>query len=182
MLTKLEDISKETLQRYSERYKKLGYDVQTLGWGTKEQQDYRFFQTLDANVNFDNKTVLDIGCGFGDYYNFFRRTNVPIAHYIGWDINPDLINEADRLHNADKNVTFGVKNIIESAEDTPFVADIGVILGVLNFNLKDKFDNYDYSKLVIQKAFCLVKDVGYLPNTLPCQLTCSCHPCCCLIV
>jgi len=37
------------------------------------------------------------------------------------------------------------------------VADAGIMLGVLNLNLKEKFDNYAYSELFIEKAFGCVK-------------------------
>ena len=37
------------------------------------------------------------------------------------------------------------------------VADAGIMLGVLNLNLKEKFDNYAYSELFIKKAFGCVK-------------------------
>jgi predicted alpha/beta hydrolase len=55
-------IYEETVERYSNRYKKLGYDVKTLGWGSVEQQEYRFSQTLD--IDFKDKSIVDIGCGF----------------------------------------------------------------------------------------------------------------------
>jgi hypothetical protein len=71
----IHDISERMVTRYSDRYKKLGYDVKTLGWGSKEQQLARFEQTVkgDGEIDFTAKTILDIGCGFGDpWRNIFR--------------------------------------------------------------------------------------------------------------
>jgi len=155
-VNKIEEISHQTIYRYSKRYKQMGYNIKTLGWGTKEQQEYRFIQTLDNNIEFKRKSILDIGCGFGDYFNFLSESNINISEYIGYDINSDLINEAKK--NCSANIsTFYVKNIIDREEKD--IADIGVMLGVLNFNLKDKMDNLEYSKLFIKKAFSMVKDV-----------------------
>ena len=69
----LKKVFMQTVERYSGRYKKLKYDVRTLGWGTKEQQNYRFLQTIDNRIEFNGKRILDIGCGFGDYFNFLKK-------------------------------------------------------------------------------------------------------------
>ncbi|NOX15367.1 MAG: class I SAM-dependent methyltransferase [Epsilonproteobacteria bacterium] len=156
MKMNLQHISDETVQRYTNRYKKLGYHIKTLGWGTKEQQDYRFSKTLDEAIDFSGKSILDIGCGFGDYFNFLKSNNINFSHYIGYDINENLVNEAKKLY-ASKKSTFNVTNILKTNEKN--IADIGVMLGLLNFNLKDKFDNYEYSKKMILKAFSLVNEV-----------------------
>lgn len=146
------EIESATKQRYSKRYHDLGNDVKTLGWGSSEQQDYRFQQTLD--FDFTAKTVLDIGCGFGDYLTFLKNNKVPIKRYIGLDINQDLVSQALENH---PNATFKVASIIDINENN--LADAGVMLGVLNLNLKAKMDNLAYSKLFISKAFEMVNEV-----------------------
>ncbi len=152
----LKDISTQTIDRYSSRYKQMGHDIKTLGWGTKEQQKYRFEQTLDSNIEFNGKSILDIGCGFGDYLDFIVKNKITFDSYIGYDINSDLINEAKKNHLTDVS-TFQVENIIDTEKTD--IADIGVMFGVLNFNLKNKMDNLEYSKLFIKKAFAMVNDV-----------------------
>ncbi len=155
-MNNIDDIAKLTIERYSQRYKKLGYDVKTLGWGTKEQQDYRFLQTLDSNIVFENKKVLDIGCGFGDYFTFLNNNHIMFDEYIGYDINPDLISESQKLHTSNR-AKFEVENILISKKSN--IANIGLMFGVLNLNFKDKVDNYEYSKNFIKKAFALVDEV-----------------------
>ncbi len=152
----LEQISNSTIERYTKRYQLLGYNVKTLGWGTTEQQAYRFSQTLDSNLPFKNKVVLDIGCGFGDYLQFLIDNKIDINQYIGYDINENLINEARKRHPTDLS-NFVVENILETNQKD--IADIGIMFGVLNFNLKDKMNNMEYSKHFIKKAFALVKEV-----------------------
>lgn len=150
------EISNQTIERYSIRYKQMGHNIKTLGWGTKEQQEYRFIQTLDSNIKFNDKSILDIGCGFGDYLDFIVKNKIDIDRYIGYDMNLDLINEAKKNHSTSFS-TFHVENILDTEKKD--IADIGVMLGVLNFNLKDKMDNLEYSKLFIKKAFDMVKYV-----------------------
>lgn len=155
-MKKLNEISQQTIKRYSDRYERLGCDIKTLGWGTKEQQEYRFNQTLDNNIKFENKVILDIGCGFGDYYNYLNINNMNIKKYIGFDINSDLIFEAKKKYQNDISI-FAVENILNTKKKN--IADIGIMFGVLNFHLKEKMDNFEYSKNFITKAFELVNDI-----------------------
>lgn len=150
-------ISEQTVKRYSDRYRKFGYDTRTLGWGSKEQQEYRFAQTVATNIEFGGKVVLDIGCGFGDYFGYLRQAGIPISGYVGWDINPDLINEARARHQADSRASFEVRNVLDLSEQVNPVADVGISLGVLNFNLKHACDNYDYSYRFIAASLALVR-------------------------
>lgn len=151
------DISQKMIDRYSKRYKELGYNVRTLGWGTEEQQHYRFKQSLSVIDFSNNKSILDIGCGFGDYLALLMAERKPFKQYIGWDLNPDLIAEAKQIWKKSDSV-FEVNNIGEEKERTQ-VADIAVMFGVLNLNFHETFDNYEYSFKFIQNAFSLVNEV-----------------------
>ena len=150
-MSKIKEIEQETIKRYSDRYKDLGKNVRTLGWGSDAQQEYRFLQVV-KNVDFSKKSVLDIGCGFGDLFSFLKVNSIEIEKYVGFDINRDLIVEAKKVH---KDGEFFLGNVLEQ-EDA--ICDIGVMLGVLNFNLKEKMDNLEYSKNAIKRAFNLVNE------------------------
>jgi len=152
------ELSQQMIARYSLRYEKLGYHVHTLGWGSKEQQAYRFLQTLEGTTFSAEKSVLDIGCGFGDYLAMLQAQEKPFKEYLGWDINPDLIQEAQKIWKNTPNASFAEKNLGTTSLNDP-VADIGVMLGVLNLNLKEQIDNYEYSFNFIEKAFSAVQEV-----------------------
>lgn len=146
-------IAKSTVARYSDRYQKLGLNVRTLGWGSKEQQSYRFEQVLNA-VPLQGKNILDIGCGFGDFLSSCSDAGCNFECYTGWDINPDLIAEAKLQH---PSSNFSVINLAEQKELNA-VAAVGVMLGLLNFNFKETYDNMAFSKMMIQKAFSAVSE------------------------
>ncbi len=158
----LQRVAEQTITRYTQRFAQHGYDARSLGWGSKEQQRYRFTQTLAAPIQWEGRRVLDIGCGFGDYRDFLADAGQAIAGYQGWDVNPQLIAEATQRHAQCPDATFAVYNhfdpALEDSELAP-VADIGVMLGVLNFNLGPEIDNYEYSQTAIQRAWALVNDV-----------------------
>ena len=171
MKKKLDDISNNMVKRYSDRFYKLGKNVKTLGWGSTGQQEYRFEQTLSNGIEFDQKSVLDIGCGFGDYLHFLMRNfnqRDTLSSYSGYDLNPNLIQEAKKNVPGGLKVNFEVVDILKNKSTTP-IANIGVMLGVLNFNLKDQADNVAYSKQAITNAFSHVDEtliVDFLSTNL----------------
>lgn len=139
--------------RYSSRFNQLGKDVKTLGWGSKQQQVFRFLQALRV-LDFSGKSVLDIGCGFGDFLSVCVDNNLEISNYEGWDINPDLIRAAQEQHTM---ASFSVVDI-SKLNNVLVVAEVGLMLGVLNLNFKDKYDNLLFSKMMIKKAFNSVSE------------------------
>jgi SAM-dependent methyltransferase len=151
-------ISKNTLKRYTDRYNELGKNIRTLGWGSSEQQELRFINTLRAE-NFDGKSVIDIGCGFGDYYSFLLKQGIKLDSYIGTDINESFINESKKSYS--DQCEFITADILsgEFPLNESFHFDIGVMLGLLNYNLQSSALNYEYSKKMITNAFSLVDKV-----------------------
>lgn len=148
-------VSEKNKERYSERYEDLGYDIQTIGWGSKEQQRIRFEQTLSCGVELESRRLLDIGCGFGDYRSFLARSGVSIDSYLGWDLSSNLIEEAQDRYGEHEDTQFEVRDLFE-VESGP-IADVAVMVGLLNLKYEE-VDNYDYSKEAIRRAFGLVRE------------------------
>jgi SAM-dependent methyltransferase len=147
----LSEIDNETRTRYTNRYRQHGLSHLTLGWGSKEQQEYRFDQVLGCD-DFRLKTVLDIGCGFGDLFSYIKSRKIIIDSYTGLDLNPDLVDEAVVRH---PDGIFYDKSLM-SMEKAP-EADVVVMLGLLNFK-QEKINNNDYAQVMVQKAFDSTKE------------------------
>jgi SAM-dependent methyltransferase len=148
-------ISSKNEERYSDRYEDLGYDVRTIGWGSWEQQKIRFVQTLSSGVSLEGKRVLDVGCGFGDYFGYLSKSQVGIDKYTGWDLSDKLIGEAKDRYGGNDEAAFRVQDLFEVKPEP--VADVAVMLGLLNLKYEE-VDNYEYSQKAIQQAFGLVRE------------------------
>ncbi len=165
----LDDLAIQTRERYSARYASLGRHIRTLGWGSEAQQQIRFTHTLLPGEDYTQLSILDIGCGFGDYLTFLKSQGLSPAAYTGWDLNPDLLREAKALHPNSPNITFAEENLLSRTSASPPVADVGVMLGLLNFNWKERYDNATYTREALQKAFSLVRKtliVDFLSNRI----------------
>jgi len=81
---------------YSQRFSKFGADVRTF-WSDSASQIQRF-DVLAKIGKLEGKTILDVGCGFGDLYDYLVVQQIEFDRYIGVDLNSDIIDEARRRY------------------------------------------------------------------------------------
>lgn len=84
---------KEVISLYNKRLNEFGEESpKSLGW-TKGNQDLRF-KVFDSYWQLTDKdSILDFGCGFGDFASFLRDQKHD-CHYTGVDINKRLLEVA----------------------------------------------------------------------------------------
>jgi SAM-dependent methyltransferase len=83
--------------RYEKRLREFGYSPATLGWGINGRQDVRFSVLGEFALQTRDSSVLDVGCGFCDLYDFLK-TRGWRGHYTGIDIVPGLLEVARQRH------------------------------------------------------------------------------------
>lgn len=150
MILNSKDIE-SVVDRYTNRYIEFGYSPKTLGWD-KGKQDIRF-DILTSQYIFENKHILDIGCGFGDLNKTLLKKTEEYK-YTGIELVDALYNEAQKHYN-NKNIQFINQNILEFQPDTIF--DYAISSGVFNHKLYND-NNYIFIEQVIKKALSICRD------------------------
>ena len=146
----------KVIDRYTERFRVHGYSPKTLGWD-KGKQDIRF-GVLTSRYDFHGKSVLDIGCGFGD----LNKTLVACCggndyRYHGIDLVQALIDEGRQRYLL-PNVRFTCGDILDgSTEGDEGIYDYAIASGIFNFKLVE-MDNYAYIESVIRTALRLCRE------------------------
>lgn len=143
-----EDIQ-NNIERYNERFKNFGYSPRTLGWG-KVKQDIRF-DVLTSSYNCSDKTILDIGCGFGDLNKTLSK-KFQNYNYIGCDLCKNLIEEGKK-HFPNSKFYIGDFLTLDINENI----DWAVASGTFN-HIFEHGDNYEFIKDVMIKTFDMVND------------------------
>jgi SAM-dependent methyltransferase len=123
---------KSTVERYNNMLEGFGVGEEALGWGKKGRSNLRF-EILLSQWNFKDATVLDFGCGFGDLCGYMMKKRIAYSHYIGTDINANLIHEAKMRKYP--NSTFLVQG--SAMAQSKRKVDYVLSSGVFNFKLKD---------------------------------------------
>ena len=57
---------------YEEKLKKFGPNIKGLNWKNKKSQELRF-NILSKVSNLNNCSILDYGCGYGDFNLFLKK-------------------------------------------------------------------------------------------------------------
>lgn len=143
-----DDISKMK-SLYEDRFSKYGYDPKTLGW-YKGKQKMRF-SILTSKFVLEGRSILDIGCGFGDL-NYFLKERCKKYIYTGVDCVGSLIDEARSRH-PQKNINFILGDFLDlDIDDFDYV----IASGIFNYKLTNE-DNYKYIEDVIGKSYSLAR-------------------------
>jgi SAM-dependent methyltransferase len=132
--------------RYEKRYKEFGYHPRTLDWD-KGKQMMRF-SILTSQCDLHGRSILDIGCGFGDLNLVLSRITGGDYRYLGIDISRSLLKEAEERYGSEK-VSFLCGDFL--ALDIPEF-DFAVASGIFNLKLSEG-DNRTFREQVMLKAF-----------------------------
>jgi SAM-dependent methyltransferase len=127
----------QLLSFYNFHLKKFGDRPEALRW-TPQGQIRRYHTLIEIAPDLNNSTVLDYGCGTGDFYRFMKRRGIE-TRYTGVDINENFIEMAKKKY---PECTFRVMNIDEDPLDGFY--DYIFICGVFNLlvpGVKDDLRN-----------------------------------------
>ena len=108
-------IKQSSLLLYDGWLRKHGSSVWALGWGSVVSQERRF-EVLTEISDLAGSTVLDVGCGFGNLYDYLQRRRIDVR-YTGFDWNPAVIETARRLR---PDVAFELVDILEGEVNQRF--------------------------------------------------------------
>jgi len=134
---------------YQKNFKKYGVSPKSLKWVSKKAAEQRYEQIV-ADIDFEGKSMLDVGCGFGDIIPYISARTEKFE-YLGIDITPEFIREAKRLYPKHKF-------IVGDYFDKPLKESFEVVIcsGVLNANVDD---NLGFRKRAIKIMFEHTREV-----------------------
>lgn len=90
-------ILSEVAAYYSSKLELHGPTSLGVDWNSAVSHDLRHRQFLRLLGSDRDASVLDLGCGFGDFFRFLRAEGYR-GRFVGYDVAPRMIAEASRLH------------------------------------------------------------------------------------
>jgi len=137
-------INDKIISHYSKLFQKYGNSPKSLGW-LNGRQKTRFKVMTEVGIT-DNCSVLDVGCGFGDFYSYLK-TQKNNFYYQGIDINPTFINLAKTRY---PNTLFQVLDIKNEKINKKF--DWVIATGITNYAV-----SYFHIKSMLKEMFKIAK-------------------------
>lgn len=127
---------------YTDKVKVHGTLATGVDWNSTESQYLRFRQ-LSKVIDFSGPfSILDYGCGYGEYLNFLEKDHddYKLSNYVGFDISKEMISQARDLFSDWTNVSF------TSEMDKLEPSDFLIASGLFNVKMDLATDHkwYDY--------------------------------------
>lgn len=119
-------------------------------WHGKDPYTPHTYKMLDENINFKNKSVLDIGCHYGTYCLLAEEKGAKMV--VGLDVSKDVILKAERINQLnDSNIKFLWGDIEEYDKERLGKYDIILLLNVLHHN--------KYPERTLNLCFSITKEL-----------------------
>ena len=91
-MTRLKD-NEVALAHFNKTFREHGPTVRALSWGSEVSQRKRF-KALREIGDLKGLSILDVGCGFGDFFGFLKQERAGIGSYLGLDISDNMLRVA----------------------------------------------------------------------------------------
>lgn len=133
---------------FNKLVEKHGYSPKSLAYSGEKSQKIKFNIVTEVGIE-DNCSVLDVGCGFGDYFNYLKQRGIKNVKYCGIDISNKIVDLA-KEKNSLVNVIQG--NVLDLSDDEKY--DYVISLG---FNCVKTGTNWETLTQVLDKMWKLSK-------------------------
>ncbi|XPV68432.1 MAG: methyltransferase [Halarcobacter sp.] len=119
---------------YKKAYEKYGISAKGVHWSSKSRQYIRF-EVLTSFIKdqLKDSSLIDVGCGYGEYLNYLKNENKAFKSYLGIDCEGFMINICQKRFSRE----FFRK--VDVLEDEIPQADYLICSGALNILVKDDF-------------------------------------------
>ena len=145
------NILKLSNKKYAARASRYGMTSKAVFWDDQQTQYLRFFELIkNLNLDYPDKTILDVGCGNCELYKFLNFMGFR-GEYTGYDINKNLIKQAcQRFKNID------VHAVDITTHDTTQHFNYVVMSGLFNLNCGQ---STKWVQAFLKKMYSLCTDI-----------------------
>jgi len=86
---------------YCNAIKKYAHNSRGLNWSSQAHQSLRFdvIVSLLEDDDLSQATLVDVGCGFDDFYTYLKKNSFPLKKYIGIDSLLAMCDISKKIHN-----------------------------------------------------------------------------------
>lgn len=134
---------------FRDNYQKYGDSSQSLNVRIINQ--YAGFISLMQNIDLSQKSILDIGCGLGDFNHYLALEDIKDYSYLGVDIVEEFIVAANKKYGTSQ-IKFRQGNFIDDTFEEAF----DYIIGNQIFYRKIRdMDTILYIKDIMDKAYSM---------------------------
>lgn len=103
-------------RHYEKNFVSFEASLEALGWRSKTSQEVRF-EVLASIGDLRGSSVLDVGCGFGDFYGYLKKKDADLWSYLGVDLVEGMVQEAYERYPEAEFKSFDILNCAAGFHD-----------------------------------------------------------------
>lgn len=150
-MTENDGIKARQIEKYNAAAGQHGLSSKSVLWDDPQTQYLRFYEIAKhLDLNGDKKTLLDLGCGNGEFYKFLNFVGFR-GSYMGYDINEMLLAQARKRF---RNIN--VQNVDIIGEELSQRFDYVVLSGLFNVNVGQTLD---WIQMFLKKMYALSEEI-----------------------
>jgi len=120
-------------KRYEQRFKDHGVSHVALQYSTEFRQQLMFDAVLRAWQGVNVRSILDVGCGFGDFLPYARGRLREMTRYVGVDLAQSFVNHAKVRFAEWDSVEFSCETI---TGDKCYTMEFDAAVAIATFTVK----------------------------------------------
>ena len=153
------DISADVERYYTGKLKAHGATPRGVDWNGAESQSVRFAQLAKILEGVASGTLADVGCGYGGFLPFLRRTGFT-GHFTGVDLSFEMIAAAKAMSHDDADASFVV------GDAPPGRVDVVTASGIFGVKLTHSDDVWRDHLVAMLDRFNAAATRGFAFNCL----------------
>jgi SAM-dependent methyltransferase len=112
------------IEVHNDMINKYGFTAKSL-WGSRESQYVRFNKLREILLTENNYSVMDLGCGLCDFYEFLNSKGALNLRYTGFEINEKFYNAA-KTRFPELDIRNGSLELLKTQENFDYVIASGI--------------------------------------------------------
>lgn len=129
---------------YLKSYQEHGISAKGVHWYSQETQYIRFQIITELIKEFNSSSIIDIGCGFGDYLEYIKKKNLSPMIYLGIDCEEFMIDICKQRF--PDNIFLKGDILVDKIPNSDYIICSGA------FNIFDKNDFLNAIKLCFKSS------------------------------
>jgi len=147
----------KVIDYYDKKIKEYGPTSKGVDWNGKESQYLRF--NILSNI-FEKKndfSLLDYGCGYGEFLNFLDKNNYKNISYTGFDLSDEMITVAQSKF---------TNNYFTNKIPQNLIYDYVILSGTLHIKLENSEDKWKQHIIKTLNSLNQISKKGFAFNLL----------------
>jgi SAM-dependent methyltransferase len=150
----MQELKQNVIDYFENCLAKHGDSAKGVDYNGQQSQHQRF-EVLSKIASLEGKTILDVACGLGHFYDFLKENNATPKHYKGVDITPGMI-ELAKKHRPE--VEFALLDLLAEPAPSEPLFDYVICCGLFHLRANNSDETWsEFCQAMIKRMYAYAR-------------------------